>query len=93
MLPRPGVTDPEGQSALEVLHDLGFAAEGVRTIRTYRIEGPDEALPRLIQRVLANEAVEQAVVGTLPLDRLGQGHPYRFQRVGRAAAARWTTPR
>jgi phosphoribosylformylglycinamidine synthase subunit PurSL len=28
VLPRPGVTDPQGQSALEILHDLGFAAEG-----------------------------------------------------------------
>jgi phosphoribosylformylglycinamidine synthase len=81
VMPRPGVTDPEGQSALEVLQDLGFKAEGVRTIRTYRIEGPADALPRLIQRVLANDAVEQAVIGTLPLDRLGQGHPYHFQRI------------
>jgi phosphoribosylformylglycinamidine synthase len=81
VLPRPGVTDPEGQSALEILHDLGFAAEGVRTIRTYRIEGPAESLPRLIQRVLANEAVEHAVVGSLPLDRLAQGHPYHYQRI------------
>ncbi len=81
VLPKPGVTDPEGQSALEILHDLGFAAHGVRTIRSYRVHGPADALPRLVQRVLANEAVEQAVVGTLPLDRLGQGHPYHFRRV------------
>src|SRR5271168_2445494 len=48
VLPRPGVTDPEGQSALEILQDLGFAAEAARTIRTYRVLGPVEALPRLI---------------------------------------------
>ncbi len=81
VLPRPGVTDPEGQSAQTVLHDLGFAARNVRTVRTYRIEGPAEHLPRLIQRVLANDAVEQAVVGAFPFDRLGQGQPYDFQRV------------
>src|SRR5947208_1319369 len=81
VLPKPGVTDPEGQSAQAILHDLGFATDGVRTIRTYRVEGPADALPRLVQRVLANEAVEQAVVGTLPFDRLGQGHPYHFRRV------------
>ncbi|MEA2631647.1 MAG: phosphoribosylformylglycinamidine synthase subunit PurSL, partial [Chloroflexota bacterium] len=81
VLPKPGVTDPEGQSALAILHDLGFGADGVRTIRTYRVERPTDALPRLIQRVLANEAVEQVVVGTLPFDRLGQGHPYHFRRV------------
>jgi phosphoribosylformylglycinamidine synthase len=87
VLPKPGVTDPEGQSALTILHDLGFAASGARTIRTYRVEGPADALPRLIQRVLANEAVEQAVVGALPFDRLGQGHPYHFRRIEVPVAA------
>jgi phosphoribosylformylglycinamidine synthase len=81
VLPRPGVTDPEGQSAQALLHDLGFDAENVRTVRTYRVEGPAEHLPRLVQRVLANDAVEQAVVGALPFDRLGQGQPYHFRRV------------
>ena len=37
-------------------------------------------LPRLIERVLANDAVELAVEGTLPFDQLGGGQPYRFQR-------------
>ena len=81
VLPKPGVTDPEAESALAILRDLGFAVENVRTIRTYRIEGPADSLPRLIRRVLANDAVEQAVVGPLPFDRLGQGHPYHFRRV------------
>jgi phosphoribosylformylglycinamidine synthase len=81
VLPKPGVTDVEGQSAQTILRDLGFDAQNVRTIRSYWIEGPDEALPRLIQRVLANDAVEQAIVGPLPFDRLGQGHPYHFRRV------------
>ena len=81
VLPKPGVTDPEGLSAQSVLRDLGFAAENVRTIRTYRIDGPAESLSRLIQRVLANDAVEQAVVGVLPFDRLGQGQTYAFRRI------------
>jgi phosphoribosylformylglycinamidine synthase len=81
VLPKPGVTNPEGHSAQTILRDLGLDAQHMRTIRTYRIEGPAEALPRLIQRVLANDAVEQAVVGSLPFDRLGQGHPYHFRRV------------
>jgi phosphoribosylformylglycinamidine synthase len=81
VLPRPGVTDPEGHSAQTVLRDLGFDARNVRTVRTYRVEGPAEHLPRLVQRVLANDAVEQAVVGALPFDRLGQGQPYEFRRV------------
>jgi phosphoribosylformylglycinamidine synthase len=81
VLPKPGVTDPEAESALALLADLGYAVTNLRTIRTYRIHGPADALPRLIQRVLANDAVEQAVVGELPFDRLGQGEPYRFRRV------------
>ncbi len=81
VLPKPGVTDPEAESALALLRDLGLAVENVRTIRTYRVEGPEASLPRLIGRVLANDAVEQAVVGPLPFDRLGQGTSYRFARV------------
>ncbi len=81
VLPKPGVTDPEADSALALLRDLGLAVANVRTIRTYRVEGPAAALARLIGRVLANDAVEQAVVGVLPFDRLGQGRPYDFARV------------
>jgi phosphoribosylformylglycinamidine synthase subunit PurSL len=81
VLPKAGVTDPEAESALALLRDLGFAVENVRTIRTYRIQGPSKALPRLIDKVLANDAVEQSVVGPLPFDRLGQGTSYRFARV------------
>jgi len=81
VLPKPGVTDPEGQSALGLLRDLGFAVDNVRTIRTYRVDGPSGSLPGLIRRVLANDAVDQAVVGRLPFDRLGQGRPYTFQRI------------
>ncbi len=61
VMPKPGVTDPEAESALALLRDLDYAVSNVRTIRTYRIEGPAESLPRLISRVLANDAVELAV--------------------------------
>ncbi len=81
VLPKAGVTDPEGESALALLRDLGLDVEAARTIRTYRVEGPEAALDRLIGRVLANDAVEQAVIGVLPFDRLGQGTAYRFARV------------
>jgi phosphoribosylformylglycinamidine synthase II len=81
VLPKPGVTDPEAESALVILRDLGLSVENVRTIRTYRVEGPTDALPGLIGRVLANDAVEQAVVGKIPFDKLGHGTPYRFARV------------
>ncbi|OJW13647.1 MAG: phosphoribosylformylglycinamidine synthase II [Planctomycetales bacterium 71-10] len=81
VFPKPGVTDPEGESALALMRDLGYAVEGARSIRSYRVEGPADQLPRLIQRVLANDAVEQAVVGPLRLDHLGEGKPYEFSLI------------
>ena len=81
VLPIAGVTDPEAESALALLRDLGFATEGARTIRSYRLEGPADGLHRLVSKVLANDAVEHAVVGTLPFEKLGQGSAYRFARV------------
>ena len=81
VMPKPGVTDPEAESALALLRDLDHPVSNVRTIRTYRIEGPHESLPRLISRVLANDAVELAVVGALPFDQLGGGQPYQFRRI------------
>ena len=81
VLPKPGVTDPEAESALAVLRELGFAATEARTVRTFRVHGPAEGLPRLIKRVLANDAVDQAVVGPFPFDRIGQGHEYHFRKV------------
>ncbi|MDR3622428.1 MAG: phosphoribosylformylglycinamidine synthase subunit PurL [Paludisphaera borealis] len=79
--PKPGVTDPEGESALGLLRDLGYAVDGARSIRTYRIEGPADQLPRLIQRVLANDAVEQVFRGSLRIDRLGEGQAYDFELI------------
>jgi len=79
--PKPGVTDPEGESALSLLQDLGYAVEAARSVRTYRIEGPADQLPRLIQRVLANDAVEQTFQGGIPLDHLGAGETYEFKLI------------
>ena len=81
VLPKPGVTDPEAESALALLRDLGYAAVSVRTVRTYRVDGPASALPDLVQRLLANDAVEQAIVGPLLLFHLGQGETYAFRRI------------
>ena len=81
VLPKPGVTDPEAESARDLLRSVGLDVAHVRTLRSYRVAGPAAALPDLIRRVLANDAVEQAVVGKFPFDRLGQGVTYHFRRV------------
>jgi phosphoribosylformylglycinamidine synthase subunit PurSL len=83
VMPKPGVTDPEASSALALLRDLDYPVSNLRTIRSYRISGPAGQVPRLIERVLANLAVETAIVGALPFARLGDGTPYRFARVER----------
>jgi phosphoribosylformylglycinamidine synthase subunit PurSL len=80
VMPKPGVTDPEAENALALLRSLNYEVSNVRTIRTYVIDGPANSLPQLIARVLANDAVELAVVGTLPFDHLGEGQPYQFER-------------
>ena len=84
VLRKPGVTDPEADSARSVLRDLGLDVEAVRTIRSYRLDGPADGLAPLIRRVLANDAVEQAVTGRLHFDRLGQGEAYEFPQDHRA---------
>ncbi len=38
VMPKPGVTDPEGASALELLQHLGYSVSNVRTIKTYRVK-------------------------------------------------------
>ncbi len=79
--PKPGVTDPEGESALALLQDLGYSVKAARSVRSYRVEGPADQLPRLIQRVLANDAVEQAFQGGLPIDHLSGGGDYEFKLI------------
>ncbi len=81
VLPKPGVTDPVGASALRMLQARGLAARDVRSVHSYEVEGPPEALRGLIKRCLANEAVEVAVVGPLAIESLEIGHEYRFQLI------------
>ena len=81
VLRKPGVTDPEADSARSILRDLGYAVDAARTVRSYRVEGPDSGRAELIRRVLANDAVEMAVVGPLHVDHLGGGRPYEFKLI------------
>ncbi|HUT92476.1 MAG TPA: AIR synthase-related protein, partial [Thermoguttaceae bacterium] len=82
VLPKPGVMDPVAQSALAAIADLGLEAEAVRTFKKYWIgELPDDKLNLLISKILANDAVEQAIIGPLKLDRLEVGSSYDFHLV------------
>jgi len=82
VLPKPGVMDPVAQSAMQAIADLGLRAEAVRTLKKYAIGGlPAEKLPLLCSKVLANDAIEQVIVGPLSFDRLQVGSPYEFRLV------------
>ena len=82
VLPKPGVMDPVAQSALAAIRELGLKVEAVRTLRKYWF-GPiaDDKLQLLAARVLANDAIEQVIVGPLPFRRLELGGEYKFQRI------------
>ena len=80
VLPKPGVMDPVAQSVLSAIADFGIRAEAVRTLKKYWIGGlSDERLGAFASKVLANDAIEQVVVGPLAFDRLEVGSPYEFR--------------
>jgi phosphoribosylformylglycinamidine synthase subunit PurSL len=80
VLPKPGVMDPVAQSTLAAIGDLGLKADAVRTLNKYWFAGlPDDKLRLLCGKLLANDAIEQAIVGPLPFDHLELGAPYEFK--------------
>ncbi len=81
VLPKPGVTDPPAETAADILKAMGYLVERVRTVKTYRIQGPGAFLADLVRRTLANEAVEMAVFGDLSIDHLQPHGTYEFRRI------------
>jgi len=82
ILPKPGVTDPVAASTLGAIADFGWSAEAVVTLRKYWIGGLSaDQRQYLIAKLLANDSVEQVVIGPLTMREIHLGHPYRFERV------------
>ena len=82
VMPKPGVMDPVAQSALNAIADLGLQANAVRTLRKFWLgDLPDETLTALSSRLLANDSIEQVVIGPLKLDELQLGSAYDFELV------------
>ena len=82
VLPKPGVMDPVAESTMMAIADFGMEADVVRTFRKYWIDGLDHSeLELLCLKILANDAIEQVVVGPLDFDRLQLGTPYDFQLI------------
>ena len=82
VLPKPGVMDPVAQSALAAIGDFGIQAEAVRTLKKFWIGNLDQdKLALLTSKVLANDAIEQVIVGPIRFERLEFGSPYHFKLV------------
>jgi phosphoribosylformylglycinamidine synthase len=82
VLLKPGVTDPVADSCLRAIADLGVEVDAVRTIRKFWFADlSDSSLNLLGAKVLANDAIEQVIVGPLPFDRLELGSNYEFRLI------------
>jgi phosphoribosylformylglycinamidine synthase len=80
VLPKPGVTDAVAESTLRAIADFGLTADAVVTLRKYWISGLDAAgLKTLSSKLLANDAIEQVIVGPLTMKEIHVGSPYKFQ--------------
>ena len=80
VLLKPGVMDPVAQSAEAAIRDFGWDVDAVRTLRKYWIaDATDAEVYAISEKLLANDAIEQVVVGPLPFDRLQSGSNYQFE--------------
>lgn len=80
VLPKPGVTDPQAESAKLAMKELGFDVRAVRTFRKFTIASANQdQIQLLCSKVLANDSVEQIVAAPLELQELTAGSAYQFE--------------
>lgn len=74
VLPKPGVMDPVAESTLAAARDAGFSVQAVRSLRkVWLAELAEQRLHDICRRALANDSIEQVVVGPLRIERLQVG--------------------
>jgi phosphoribosylformylglycinamidine synthase len=83
VLLKPGVMDPVAQTILDLAGVLNIRVNAVRTFRRYFGTGELTAADRdvLFRKVLANDAIEQIVVGPVKADHLALGSQYVFKKL------------
>jgi phosphoribosylformylglycinamidine synthase subunit PurSL len=82
VLPKPGVMDPVAASTEGALHDAGVGPVRVRTFRKYWFpELAQDQIETIAKRCLANDSIEQVVIGPLQLQRLELGSGYSFELI------------
>ncbi len=80
VLPKPGVTDTVAENAMTAIADFGIQVEAVRTFKKYWVGRlTDNAVEMLSVKVLANDAIEQVIVGPMQFTHLEVGSPYDFE--------------
>ncbi len=80
VLPKPGVMDPVALSTQQALANLNINVNGVRTFRKFWVGGADAGqFQRLCQKVLANDSIEETIVGPLTLKHLAISTPYQLK--------------
>jgi phosphoribosylformylglycinamidine synthase len=79
VMPLPGVTDSEAESALLAIQQLGFDVDAVRTVRKYWISELAPGQQSLLcEKLLCNDSIEMIVEGRLLVDDLQLGRAYEF---------------
>src|SRR5260370_6188898 len=83
VLLKPGVMDSVAESVVEAARDLGISLASVRTFRRYTFAELDlpPTVAAVLRKVLANDAIEQIVVGELEIEHLTLGSTYTFRRI------------
>lgn len=81
VLYKPGVTDNVAESVRAALADLGHPVTGVRTGKKYwfNATATEADIDLVTRKLLANDAIQNAIRGPLPLTTLSLGKPYKFE--------------
>jgi phosphoribosylformylglycinamidine synthase len=91
VLLKPGVMDPVAGSVIDAARDLDIPLREARTFRRYYIapfasepgalmaRGDDPVFRVILDKVLANDAIEHLVEGPLCEEHLTVGKPYKFR--------------
>lgn len=79
---RAGVMDPAEASVRKGMAELGCAAEWVRTAKKYIVSGSvrQATLKTAALRILANDVIEQVVVGRSPKAKAPEAEAYSFEK-------------
>ena len=80
VLPKPGVTDPQAESAKAAMKEMGFDVQAVRTFKKYAISNASEPQLQILKsKILANDSVEQIIAAPLQLTELTAGSSYEYE--------------